>query len=237
MNKENIKIGAIVLISSGIPAIAQKTLGPSPFMKSPGMLFVLWAVINFLFITTVTELNSDYFKVFKLKNLKMNKTTFYANIIIYYGFLIFINLYFIQQLFIRDNLLLNTLTSIYILIVILITYLINLNCGQFPEEKEVENTKIYTLKIKGPFKYGKERFSTLVGNYEDGFVLGTSAFKYEDIKNIYTDKKKDALVIKGKDEKGNFRISVSAEKSRDSLTKLLLKAKEENKLINGQINL
>lgn len=237
MNKENIKVGIVVLISCGIPAVVQRAFGPSPYMLSPGMLYVLWAVINFLFITTVSELSSQYTKVFKLKKLKMQKMTFFVNLIVYYSFLIFINLYFTQQIFIRDNQTLNKFTSVYILIVILIAYLLNLNSGQFPEENETDSTKIYNMREKGPFKFGKEKFATLIGEYEDGFVMGVHSFKYEDIKNIYNDKKQDSLVIKGKDEEGNFRISVAAEKSKKELKDILLKANKENKLVNGQVNL
>ena len=73
----------------------------------------------------------------------------------------------------------------------------------------------------------------------DKRVLKTDieGLKYEDVKTVYNDKKQKSLVIKGKDEDGNFRISIAAEKSKSELEKIILNANKENKLVNGQINL
>lgn len=237
MKKDNIKLAIIILISALFPMLTQGIWGQSPYVKSAGMMYILWSLVNFLFLSTIVEIIGSYGKMFKLENLKTNKPTFIINVIVYFAFLIFVNLYFVQQLYIRDNSLLNTLTNLNILIMIMLLYVINLYCGQFPDSEEKENTNIYTLNKKTSFKNGRDKFGIVIGEYTEGIVIGYEIFKYEDIKTVYKDTKNDALVIKGKNDKGNFRVSIQAEKSREAVKRILTRAQRENKLTNGKINL
>ena len=237
MKKDNIKLAVSLLLSCAIPMISQAVFKNSPYISSPGMFFVFWGLINFLFISTLIDLSENYGQMFKLKNLKTNKGTFIVNIIVYLCFLIFINLYFEQQLYIRDNLILNTLSNINVLFLILIMFIINLYCGQFPEAEETDNTRLFTLNKKSRFKYGHEKLGHVVGEYEDGITIGFLPFSFDNIKSVYTDTKNDALVIKGKDGNGNFRINIAAPKSRLAAEDILHRAVENKKLKNGKFNI
>lgn len=239
MKNNNVKFGIIVLVSCLIPIASQAIFGASPYMESPGMFYFFWGIINFLFLTTVIELSGNYIKVFSLKNLKTNKPTFFVNVFVYLAFLIFVNLYFVQQLYFRDNTVLNRLTHINILMMLFILFIINLNCGQFPESDETENnnTTIYSIRKKGPFKFGKERFGTVIGSYDKGIVIGADPFSYEDIKTVYEDQKNSGLVIKGKNEDGNFRVSIEAPKSKEAAIKILKEASKNSLIEKEKINL
>lgn len=236
MKKDNIKLGLLVLAAALVPMLAQVIFGVSPHMESPGMFYIFWGVINFLFFTTIFDIGGNYFKMFSLKDLKTNKPTFYVNLIVYLGFLIFINLYFVQQLYIRDNAILNRLTHINMLFMLFILFIINLNCGQFPETEENDNINLYFIKKKGPFKFGKERFGTVIGQYDKGILLGAVNFNYDDIKTVYTDKN-NTLIIKGKNDEGNFRINIEAEKSKNAAIKILKRAEKSSKIESVKINL
>ena len=236
MKKENIKLAISLLLACAIPMIAQAVFGKSPYIASAGMYYVFWGLINFLFLSTLIDLSGNYKKLFKLKKLNIKKSTFIGNIVVYLFFLVFINLYFLQQMYIRDNAFLNKITSINALIVILILFIINLYCGQFPETDDADNTRIYSLNKKTRFKYGKEKFGHVIGSYDEGITIGFMPFAYENIKSVYLDSKNDALVIKGKDAEGNFRISISAPKSKAAAKEILHNAVKDKKLQNGKFN-
>ncbi len=102
--------------------------------------------------------------------------------------------------------------------------------------EEKDNIKIFTIKEKGPFRNGREKYDVQAGIYEDGLVFGIYNFPYEGIKNIY-EEKSGTLIIKGKDQRGSYRINVEAPKTRFVVKKLLEGEREKNKLEGIKINL
>ena len=234
---ESVKLAVVLLISCSVPLIMSSVMGKSPYVSNPAILYVFWALINFLFITAVQELFSKYFKLFKLKNLKTNKISFFINFFVYAAFIVFINLYFLQQLYIRDNAVINKLTDVNALFMLLLLFIFNLYCGQAPDEEVKDNLRSYSMNKKSSIKLGREKFGVLVGEFDDGFTIGSFPFYFSDIKTVYTDKKTDALVIKGKDDEGNFRINIEVPKSKEALQDILLQAEKDSKIVNGKINM
>ncbi|WP_036730252.1 hypothetical protein [Peptoniphilus mikwangii] len=237
MKNENVKMGATILISAILPMYCQFTMGDSAFIKGSGMFVGFWVIMNYLFLSTVIELFSNYSKMFKLKKLVISKTTFIMNLFVYIAFLIYINCYFIQQLYIRDNSALNTVARPIVVIIILMTFIINLLCGIFPKKEGSENINVYSISNTNSFKYGREMFGTVIGSFEDGIIFGNLPIKYSDFKSIYYDKKPNALVLKGKNENGNFRISISAVKSMYNTISLIDEAVLAEKIDKNIINI
>lgn len=234
---ESVKLALVLLISCSIPLIVSAIMGKSPFIQSPTIIFVFWTLINFLFVTAVQELLNKYSKLFKLKNLKTNKVNLFINFFVYLAFLVFVNLYFLQQLYIRDNTVINRITDINTLFILLILFVLNLSCGQAPDEDIKENVRSYTLNKKSSFKLGREKFGILIGSFNDGIVIGSYPFYFKNIKTVYIDKKTDSLIIKGKDNDGNFRISIEIPKSREAAEKILINARKTGKINENKINI
>lgn len=220
--KNNNKSILIIFLSALIPLASRFLFADKSLIGDNISYLILWAICNYLFLSVVMDLSSNYRRVFKLENLNLNKTTMYVNLFIYISFLIFINFFFFNQLFKTDISILKYIASIRVSVFLFLTFLVNIMCGTFPKKTEKENANIYSISDKNSFKYGRELWGIVVGNYESGIVTGSYYFPYEDIKTIYTDKNKD-LVIKGKKEDEQFRINVNSEKSKSTLIELIKK--------------
>ncbi|RVU55559.1 hypothetical protein [Anaerosphaera multitolerans] len=237
MGKNNIKFAFTVLISALIPLWFQFVLGESAVLENTYMYTFLWILSNYLFISTIMEIWSNYRQMFKLKGLNINKSTFIVNIAVYILFLVFINCYFIQTLYIRDNYFLNKFASLFTLSIILMTFIINLMCGAFPSKSENENTNVYSVDNNNSFRYGRDMWRIVIGSYEEGIVIGYLPFKYSDIKTVFLDKKSDELTFKGKNENGQFRVAIKAPKSKNQALEIIKEAEKNNKIESSKINL
>lgn len=233
MKKSTIFIGLISLI---IAFGSEKYFGLSPYVEDTTLLNVLWAIVNIMFLTTTIAMLKEYNQILSLKGLTMRKTRLYLNIFVYVAFIIFLNSFFLGQLYLRDNLLINKLSNPLIMILVLFTFTMNLYSGIFPTVEEKDNIKIFTIKEKGPFRNGREKYDVQTGTYENGLVFGIYNFPYEGIKNIY-EEKSGTLIIKGKDQRGSYRINVEAPKTRFVVKKLLEEEREKNKLEGIKISL
>lgn len=231
------QVAMTMIFSCGLPLLVSSIKGPSPYVPQPAILYMFWALTNFLFITAVVELIKKCRNLLHLEELDMKKTTIILNVCIYFVFLIYINLYFVQQLYIRGNVILDAVTNINTLFILLVAFIINLFCGQFPEEDSKENLMTFTLNEKTSIRNGQERFGVLVGEYKEGIVLAYYPFKYKDIETIYHERKTKALVIKGKNESGNFRISVEVPKSKFVLEKIIKQAQKRGDLEGTTISI
>lgn len=237
MNKNNAKFAFTVLISALIPLWFQFALTDRAILENTSMYTILWILSNYLFISTILDVFEKYRQMFKLKKLKINKTTFFVNLITYVAFLVFINAYFIQTLYIRDNVLLNKFASMFTFSLIIMTFIINLMCGAFPEKSENENTNIYSVDNKNSFRHGREMWRTVIGSYESGIVIGYLPFEFDDIKTVFLNKKDKELILKGKNKNGQFRVGIVAPKSRDIAIDIIREAAAEGKFENSKINI
>lgn len=214
-----------ILISAALP------LGLDMFYENHlNTLYALfWIFANYLFVMTIWERFVEYRKIFKLPNLKVNKFTYILNMIYYFGFLIFLNVYFSYQMYLIDVEALAKFSNSYILFAIFILFVVNLFYGKFPEKEEKDNPQIYSMPLKGHFRNGTDKFGTVVGSYEDGLVLGTYYFPFDTMKSISINKE-DEVAIRGKDDEGNYIVNIGARKSAVATMKVLLDAEKSGKL-------
>lgn len=221
----------------GIVAGALLPLGLDMFYENhlSAIYLFFWIFANYLFIVTIWERLSEYRKIFKLEDLKINKWTYILNIIYYFAFVIFLNVYFSYEMYLVDNVILGKFANSYILLAVFFLFLVNLYYGKFPE-KEDKNPTIYNMPLKGHFRNGKDSFGTVVGSYKDGLVLGTFYFPYDSMKSISINKK-DEVAIRGKDSCGNYIINIGARNSAVAAMRVLIDAEKSGKLKKNVINI
>lgn len=221
----------------GIVAGALLPLGLDMFYENhlSAVYLFFWIFANYLFIVTIWERLAEYRKIFKLDGLKINKLTYVLNIIYYFAFVIFLNVYFSYEMYLVDNAILAKFANSYILIAVFFLFLVNLYYGKFPE-KEEKNTTIYSMPLKGHFRNGKDSFGTVVGSYNEGLVLGTFYFPFDSMKSISINKQ-DEVAIRGKDSDGNYIVNIGARNSAVAAMKVLTEAEKEGKLKENTINI
>lgn len=233
---KNIKTIIILLISIVLPV----GLELSPIKNNVGgstLLYeVLWILSNYLFITMVFELLKGFYEVFRLKDRKIKIFSYLGLIVVYIAFILFVNLYFTKYIYFQNKNFLNIMLSPILIIVIFVGYILVTQFGIYPEVEEKE-TRIYKIPEKGSYRSGRERLGTLVGTYSEGFVLGYYIFKYEDIKSASSSKNKDEIVIKGRDDKGPYRINVNAKNTARDLKTVLISARDNGLIDNNKINI
>ncbi len=237
MKGVNKKLALIFTISAIVPIFFQIIFRNQSNVDNVIFYIVLWVMVNYLFLGTVVDMFKNYYIIFTLKGIKINALPYVINIFLYVLFVVFANGYFVQQLYIPDNAVLNSLVSVQVSLVILFGFLINLYLGAFPQSQEKENSLVYTISKKNSFKHGKDKYGTVVGSFDDGMVLGTMIVFFNDITSIYSNKKKDALTIKAKGAVKNFLISVETQRSKDKLISIINDALVENKLDNKKVNI
>ncbi|MET3617737.1 hypothetical protein ABID14_001371 [Peptoniphilus olsenii] len=195
----------------------------------------LWAIANYLFIMTIWERGIEYKNIFTLKNLKVNKNTYRLNMIYYFAFLIFLNVYFLHEMYPIKSAVLDTLSNPFIPFVIFGLFLVNLNYGKFPE-KEDKTPAIYNMPLRGQFRNGRDSLGTVVGSYEDGLVLGTYSFDFDTMKSISINKN-DEVAIRGKNSQGSYIVNIGSRRSAVEAMKILVEAEKQNKLKKNIINI
>ncbi|CDZ75398.1 putative membrane protein [Peptoniphilus sp. ING2-D1G] len=233
----NKKLALIFILSAAVPIFFQILFRNQSVKDNLILYMVFWVLINYLFFGTIADMLKNYYIIFTLKGIKINAVPYAINIFLYALFIVFSNGYFVQQLYIPDNVSLNSLVSVEVALIILFGFLINLYLGAFPQAQEKENSLVYTISSKNSFRNGKDRYGTVVGSFEEGIVLGTLIVFFNDITNVYTNKKKDSVVIKAKGAVKNFLISVGTQRSKDKLISIIDDAVAENKLDNKKVNI
>ncbi|MDO5041445.1 MAG: hypothetical protein Q4D95_05080 [Peptoniphilus sp.] len=237
MKGVNKKLALIFTISAAIPILFQILFRNQSTKENIIFYIALWVMVNYLFFGTVIDMFKNYYVIFSLKGIKINVFPYVINIFLYVLFIVFANGYFLQQLYIPDNAVLNYLVSVQVSLVILFGFLMNLYLGAFPQVQEKENSLIYTISAKNAFKNGKDKYGTVVGSFDDGVVLGTMIVFFNDITSIYSNKKRDALTIKAKGAVKNFLISVETPRSKDKLLSIIDDALSKNKLDSKKVNI
>lgn len=226
----------LILIAVALPIGLEFSEVPN-LLGTNGLLYtIVWILLNYLLLRSCVEITKSYHNIFRLPGLKLRKTTYWINFVLYWVFFLYLNAYFIQQLYVRDNQTVNYLAHPLIAVVILAVFLLNLLFGIFPEVKTGE-TRIVEINSKGSLRYGREKFATVVGSYDDGVVIGTEYVPFDSIKSVSSNRKQESLVIKGKDDKGNYRINVQAQKSTEEVRKIILTARDEGKLDGTKVNI
>lgn len=233
---KNIKNIIILVISIILPlgleiSPLKSSLGGSALVYS-----ALWILTNYLFITMIVELMTGFMDISKLKDKKIKTGAYLGLILVYFSFTAFVNLYFTKYIYFQKDDFLNIMLSPILIILIFMGYVFVIQLGIYPDVEEKE-TKIYTVPQKGSYKNGRERLGTLVGTYAEGFILGYLVFKYEDIKSVSSSKGKDEVVIKGKDEKGPFRININAKRTANDLKSILVSARDKGLIDRSKINI
>ena len=130
---------------------------------------------------TAVDFIANYKKIKKLENLNINKKTYNLNIFVYLGFLILVNIYFLQQMYVKDVKIVDALSNPILVILVFVVFLINLQNGKFPQKEEKE-TDIYEIPRKSSFRDGNDKLGTVVGSYENGMILGNYHFSYDSMK-------------------------------------------------------
>ncbi len=123
---------AILAISILIPSVFYVSGIKSVFGQGSFMYSVMWGLINYLFIMTAADFISKFKNISKLPGLKIRKRTYYISIFVYIGFLFFVNIYFLQQLYFRNVDIINTLASPIIIVGLFLLFLFNLQNGNNP---------------------------------------------------------------------------------------------------------
>lgn len=233
MNKklQNAIIGISVLIPFGLSLSGMKNeMGKSALLYS-----VMWGLINYLFIMTAVDFISKYKNISKLPGLKIRKRTYYINIFVYIGFLFFVNIYFLQQMYFRNVDIINTLASPIFIVGLFLLFLFNLQNGKFLIKDEKE-TDIYEIPKKHSFRNGNDVLGNVVGSYENGLVLGNYYFPYEGMKSI-SKSKENEVIIKGKDDSKNYIVKVGSKNSENQLISEIKDALEKGKIEENKVNL
>ena len=228
---QNIILAVSILIPFGFHLSGMK----SQLGQASIMYLILWAIINYLFIMTVVDFTSKFNKISKLPGLKIRKRTYYINIIVYIGFLIFVNIYFLQQIYLRNVEIINALANPFFLIGLFLLFLYNMQNGKFPKKEEKE-TDIYEISRKSSFRDGKDRLGTLVGSYDKGLVIGNYYFPYENMKSI-SKSKDEEIMIKGREDSKNYIIKIGSLNSANQTIIELNNALNEGKIDEKKINL
>ena len=223
---------AILAISILIPSVFYVSGIKSVFGQGSFMYSVMWGLINYLFIMTAADFISKFKNISKLPGLKIRKRTYYISIFVYIGFLFFVNIYFLQQLYFRNVDIINTLASPIIIVGL---FLFNLQNGKFLIKDEKERD-IYEIPKKNSFRNGNDILGNVVGSYENGLVLGNYFFSYEGMKSI-SKSKDDEIMIKGKENSKNYIIKVGSKNSANQLIKEIKDAIQEGKIEENKVNL
>lgn len=239
MRKEqnlNKKLQNIILaISILIPSVFYVSGIKSVFGQGSFMYSVMWGLINYLFMMTAADFISKFKNISKLPGLKIRKRTYYISIFVYIGFLIFVNIYFLQQLYFRNVDIINTLASPIIIVGLFLLFLFNLQNGKFLIKDEKERD-IYEIPKKSSFRNGNDVLGNVVGSYENGLVLGNYFFPYESMKSI-SKSKDDEIIIKGKENSKNYIIKVGSKNSENQLITEIKDAIQEGKIEENKVNL
>lgn len=233
MNKKTSNI--VLIISAIIPFGLQLSGIKTVFGNGSIMYSIMWALVNYLFLMTAVEFISKYKKILKLEDLNIKKRTYNLNVFIYIGFLLFVNIYFFQQMYMRDNKIINIFANPLFLIGLLLLFLFNLQNGKFPS-REYKDTIIYDIPLKSSFRDGRDKLGTLVGSYGKGLVLGNDYFPYEDMKSI-SKSKNDEIVIKGKEGLRNYIVNIGSKNSANQAIIEINKALNDGKIDEKKINL
>lgn len=233
MNKklQNLILAISILIPFGFHLSGMK----SQLGQASIMYLILWAIINYLFIMTVVDFTSKFNKISKLPGLKIRKRTYCINIFVYIGFLIFVNIYFLQQLYLRNVKIINVLASPIFIIGLFLLFLYNMQNGKFLKKEEKE-TDIYEISKKSSFRDGKDRLGTVVGSYDKGLVIGNYYFPYENMKSI-SKSKNDEIMIKGREDSKNYIIKIGSLNSANQTIIEINNALNEGKIDEKKINL
>lgn len=233
MNKklQNLILAISIIIPFGFHLSGLKSeLGQGSFMYS-----VFWGIINYLFLMTTADFISKFNKILKLPGLKIRKRTYFINIIVYIGFLIFVNIYFLQQIYLRNVKIINYLASPLVIIGLFLLFLYNLQNGKFLKKEEKE-TDIYEISKKRSFRDGNDILGNVVGSYEQGLVIGTYYFSYENMKSI-SKSKDDEIVIKGKDDSKNYIVKIGSLNSANQVIIEVNNALNQGKIDEKKVNL
>ncbi|NMW86140.1 hypothetical protein HKO22_10560 [Peptoniphilus sp. AGMB00490] len=233
MNKklQNLILAISIIIPFGFHLSGLKSeLGQGSFMYS-----VFWGIINYLFLMTTADFISKFNKILKLPGLKIRKRTYFINIIVYIGFLIFVNIYFLQQIYLRNVKIINYLASPLVIIGLFLLFLFNLQNGKFLKKEEKE-TDIYEISKKRSFRDGNDILGNVVGSYEQGLVIGTYYFSYENMKSI-SKSKDDEIVIKGKDDSKNYIVKIGSLNSANQVIIEVNNALNQGKIDEKKVNL
>lgn len=233
MKKKNLSLAFVAI---AIPIGAEFYFGKSPYVESTTLMSILWMIVNYLFLNTTYSLIESYNPILRLRGLTMRRTRLHLNLMAYYAALIFFNSYFLYNLYVRDNYYINRLANPLLMVVVLVTFFVNLLSGIFPVVKKTDNVTIYEVSPNLPFRNGREKVDVLCGTYDKGFVVGLFKFEFSGIKNIYEDKK-NTLVIKGKDKDGNYRVNISAPKTKKVMEEYIKAANDLKLLDEGVVNI
>lgn len=233
MNKKTSNI--ILIISAIIPFGLQLSGLKSELGNNTIMYSIMWAIVNYLFLMTAIDFIQKYKGILKLEDLNIKKRTYNLNVFIYIGFLIFVNIYFFQQMYERNNDIINFLSNPIFLIGLFLLFVFNLQNGKFPN-REDKDTIIYEIPLKSSIRDGKDRLGTVVGSYGKGLVIGNDFFPYEDMKSI-SKSKDNQLVIKGKEASKNYIVNIGSINSANQVIAEINKALKEGKIDGKKINL
>ncbi|MCI5642627.1 MAG: hypothetical protein MR285_00810 [Peptoniphilus sp.] len=233
MNKklQNLILAISIIIPFGFHVSGLKSeLGQGSFMYS-----VFWGIINYLFLMTTADFMSKFNKILKLPGLKIRKRTYFINVIVYIGFLIFVNIYFLQQIYLRNVKIINYLASPFVIIGLFLLFLFNLQNGKFLKKDEKE-TDIYEISKKRSFREGNDVLGTVVGSYEQGLVIGNYYFSYDKMKSI-SKSKDDEIIIKGKEDSKNYIVKIGSLNSANQVVTEVNNALNQGKIDEQKVNL
>ncbi len=233
MNK---KTSNIILLLSAIIPFGLQFSGIKSELGNGSMIYsIMWAIVNYLFMMTAVDFISKYKEILKLEDLDIRKRTYNLNIFVYIGFLVFVNIYFFQQMYMRDNKIIKLLANPLFLIGLFLLFLYNLQNGKFPI-REDKDTVIYNIPLKSSFRDGRDKLGTVVGSYGKGLVIGNNHFPYEDMKSI-SKSKDNEIVIKGKEGSKNYIVNIGSLNSANQAIIEINKALNNGKIDEKKINL
>lgn len=224
-----------LIIAAIIPLGLEFIFGKNLLGQSSIMYSILWLLVNYLFLMTSYEFIKGFVKINSLENVRLKKSPYILNIIIYVGFLFFVNIYFLQQMYIRDITIINFLANPLFIVLLFVLFLFNLQNGKFPNIDEKE-TRIYTISKNGGFRDGKDKFNTVIGSYEDGLIAGNYYFPFASMKSV-SKTKDNEIVVKGKDEDKNYILNIGSKNSMEAIRELFLEAVENDKIDKSKVNI
>ncbi|WP_138160270.1 hypothetical protein [Peptoniphilus catoniae] len=235
MEKKKFKMG-LLIFAAFLPIVVQALFNLKPVVEKNSFYLMFWMLANYLFIGALIDMLVGYLAILSLRGLKINRSIYYLNLFIYTVFLIFVNTYFIQFIYVRDNAIINSIASVPTALIILTCFVVNLLSAAFPTKKDLDSSIVYKISKSNPIKFGKDKFSTAIGSFDEGMVFGNIIVFYKDLKSIYTDKDKE-LVIKGKGFSKNYLISIDTPKSRAKAIEIIKMARDLGKIEKKKVNL
>lgn len=186
-------------------------------VMKPSTIFLAslaFLIINYILLFFLIKALVSFYRVFKLKDVKLNSYAYYLYpIALILSLVTFDLILFRMGKFYAPTYLMALLIALSIL-----SLLICQLGGAFPDIRENDRKLALRHEAAGGAKGGFEILASLTGKYDDGIIIGTKIIDSKNLNSMH--KSGDAIIIEGASEK-KTEIILLSEKSQAFFQDLL----------------